>query len=40
MLQHWPNDPADDGNAVAGVWHALLIEAAVVAVVLLLYWLF
>jgi hypothetical protein len=40
MLQQWPNDPADDGNALVGVWHALLIEGGVVAVVALLYWLF
>ena len=40
MLQQWPNDPADDGNALAGVWHVLLIEGGVVAVVALLYWLF
>jgi hypothetical protein len=40
MLQAWPNDPADDGNALAGVVHALLIEAGVVALVVLVYWLF
>ena len=40
MLEPWPNDPADDGNAIAGVLHALLIETGVLAVVVLLYWLF
>jgi hypothetical protein len=40
MLQPWPNDPADDGNALAGVVSALLIEAGVVALVVLLSWLF
>ena len=40
----WPNDPADDGNALAGVWHAVLIEAGVVALIVALIvflsWLF
>jgi hypothetical protein len=36
----WPDDPVDDGNALVGVWHALLIEAGVVALIVLLYWLF
>ena len=40
MLQQWPNDPTDDGNALAGVLHALLIEGGFVAVVVLLNWLF
>lgn len=39
MLEPWPNDPAEDGNALAGVLHALLIEAGILAVVVLLYWL-
>ena len=39
-MQPWPNDPADDGNALAGVLHALLIEGGDVAVVVLLYRLF
>jgi hypothetical protein len=45
-----PDDPADDGNAFARVWHAVLIVLAQVGVglvvwvvwvvaVLLLYWL-
>ena len=40
----WPNDPDDDGNALAGVWHAVLIEAGLVTLVVLLvaflHWLF
>ena len=40
MLEPWPNDAADDGNALAGVVHALLIETGLLAVVVLLYWLF
>jgi hypothetical protein len=40
LLQGWPNDPADDGNGLAGVVYALLIEVGVVLVVLLLYRLF
>jgi hypothetical protein len=42
----WPDNPADDdptdddGNALAGVWYAVLTEAGVALVVLLLYWLF
>jgi hypothetical protein len=37
----WPDDPADDdGNALAGIWHAVLIEVGVALVALLLYWLF
>ena len=40
MLEPWPNDPAHDGNALVGVVHALLIEAGVLAAVVLLYWLF
>ena len=43
MRQQLPNDP-DDGNALAGVWHAVLIEAGVVALIValivFLYWLF
>ena len=39
MPQPWPNDPDDDGNALAGVVYALLIEAGVVALVELLRWL-
>ena len=33
------NDPADDGNALVGVYYAVLIELAVVALVVLLRWL-
>jgi hypothetical protein len=47
----WPDDPADDGNAFARAWHAVLTVLAPVGVglgifvvwvaaVLLLYWLF
>jgi hypothetical protein len=39
MPQAWPNDPTDDGNALAGVLHALLIEAGVLVMVVLLSWL-
>ena len=46
----WPDDPAEDGNAFVGVWHAVpmvLIPVGVglgvfvvwVAAVLVLYWL-
>jgi len=35
-----PDDPVDDGNALAGVWYALLIEAGVVGLIVLLSWLF
>ena len=52
-IDPWPDDPADpadDGNAFAGAWHAVLIVlisvgvglgvfAVWVAAVLLLYWL-
>ena len=37
MLAQFLNDPDDDGNALAGVMHALLIELGVALVVLLLY---
>jgi|RhiMetdeSRZDD1v2_1073273.scaffolds.fasta_scaffold237191_3 hypothetical protein len=44
MLQLWPNDPDDDGNALAGVRNAVLIEggfAALIAfLIALLEWLF
>ena len=40
MLQLWPSDPANDGNALAGVLYAVLIELGAALVVLLLYWLF
>jgi hypothetical protein len=33
------NDPADDGNALVGVYYAVLIELALVALVVLLRWL-
>ena len=47
----WPDDPADDGNAFAGAWHAVLmvlipvgvglgVFVVWVAAVLLLSWLF
>jgi hypothetical protein len=26
---HWPNDSDDDGNALAELWHAVLIEVGV-----------
>jgi hypothetical protein len=38
MAQAWPNDPDDDGNALAGVLHAVLAEAGVVGLVVLLWW--
>jgi hypothetical protein len=37
MRQQVPNDP-DDGNALAGVFYAVLAEAMVGLVVLLLWW--
>jgi len=37
MRQQLPNDP-DDGNALAGVVYAVLAEAMVGLVVLLLWW--
>jgi hypothetical protein len=41
MLQPWPNDPpVVDSKLFTGVWHGLLIEAGVVALIVLLYWLF
>jgi hypothetical protein len=40
VIYLWPDDPVDDGNALVGVWHALLIEAGVVALIVLLFWLF
>ena len=39
-IHPWSDDPADDGNAFAGVWHAILIELGIALIVLLLYWLF
>jgi hypothetical protein len=36
MRQQWPNP--DDGNALAGAFTALLIEAAIVGLVVLLWW--
>ena len=38
MAQAWPNDPDDDGNALAGFLHAVLVEAVVVGLVVLLWW--
>jgi hypothetical protein len=38
MLEQWPNNPDDDGNALAGVLHAVLVEAVVVGLVVLLWW--
>ena len=38
MAQRWPNHPDDDGNALAGVVHAVLVEAVVVGLVVLLWW--
>jgi hypothetical protein len=38
MLEQWPNNPEDDGNALAGVLHAVLVEAVVVGLVVLLWW--
>jgi hypothetical protein len=38
MRQQWPNNPDDDGNALAGAFTALLIEAAIVGLVVLLWW--
>jgi hypothetical protein len=36
MLQQWPDDPA--ANALTGLLYAVLIEAGVVALVMLVYW--
>ena len=33
MLQPWPSDPNDDGNVLAGVCYAVLIEGGVAALV-------
>ena len=38
MRQQLPNDPDADGNALAGVFYAVLAEAMVGLVVLLLWW--
>jgi hypothetical protein len=38
QLEQWPNNPDDDGNALAGVLHAVLVEAVVVGLVVLLWW--
>jgi hypothetical protein len=38
MPEQWPTNPDDDGNALAGVFHAVLVEAIVVGPVLLLWW--
>jgi hypothetical protein len=38
MRQQLPNDPDDDGNALAGVFYAVLVVAMVGLVVLLLWW--
>jgi hypothetical protein len=41
MLQLQINDrPVVDSNVLIGIWNALLIEAGVVALIALLYWLF
>jgi hypothetical protein len=41
MRQLWPNDrPVVDSNLLIGIRNALLIEAGVVALIVLLYWLF
>jgi hypothetical protein len=41
MLQPWPNNPpVADSKLFTGVVNALLIEAAAVALIVLLYWLF
>ena len=44
MLAQRPNHPADDGNALVGVWNALLIEGGFAALaaflIALLQWLF
>ena len=39
MIEPLANDPDDDGNAIVGVRHAVLIELVVVALVMLLRWL-
>jgi hypothetical protein len=40
MLQPWPNHPpVVNGNLLIGVRNALLIEAGVFALIVLLYWL-
>jgi len=38
MQEQRPNNADDDGNALAGVFHAVLLEAIVVGLVLLLWW--
>jgi hypothetical protein len=42
MVQPWPNHPAvvDSSNLLTGVRSGLLIEAGVVALIVLLHWLF
>jgi hypothetical protein len=42
FIHRWANDPADDGNALVGLWYAILIELgiALVVLLLLLFWLF
>jgi hypothetical protein len=41
FIHRWANDPADDGNALVGLWYAILIELGIALVVLLLLlWLF
>jgi hypothetical protein len=40
MLQPWPNCAAVNSNLLTGVRNGLLIEAGVVALIVLLYWLF
>jgi hypothetical protein len=42
MLQPWSSHPAivDRSNLLVGIRNALLIEAGVVALIALLYWLF
>ena len=31
----WPNDPTDDGNALAGVRNAVLLEGGIVGIIAL-----
>jgi hypothetical protein len=41
MRQLWPNDrPVVDSKLFIGIRNGLLIEAGVVALIVLLYWLF
>ena len=36
MPELWPNDPDDDGNAIAGAFCAALVGVGIVALIVLL----